>query len=215
VIGVVSDAIVGPLRSGTPPTIYLPLAQSAGIGVPGRTAVTVSVRAAAGSPSLLAPAVGAAIGRFNQRLAFSIRPLERDVTAALTRERVLAVLSSFFGGLALLLSALGLYGVTAHVATRRRVEIGIRLALGATRSGVVRLVIVRTLALTVVGLTAGVVASLWASTFVSSLLFGVRPRHPATIAAAGIVLMAVALLASAIPAIRAARTDPASALRQA
>jgi ABC-type antimicrobial peptide transport system permease subunit len=215
IAGVVDDSILGPLRSGAPPTVYFPLAQSAALGPPGRTTIAVSVRAAAESPASLAPAVGEALSQFNRRLSFSIRPLERDVTAAVTRERVLATLSSFFGALALLLSGLGLYGLTAHAATQRRPEIGIRLALGATRASVVRLVVARTLTLTAAGLVAGIVGSLWASRLVSSLLFGVEPRHPATIAVAGMVLLAVASLASALPAVRASRTDPANALREA
>jgi hypothetical protein len=215
IVGVVDDAIAGPLRSGAPPTIYIPLAQSANFGAPGRTTIAVTVRAAAGSPSLLAPAVAEVLGRFNRRLTFTMRPLERDVSAAVTRERVLAVLSSFFGGLALLLSAVGLYGVTAYAATRRRAEIGIRLALGATRARVVRLVLRRMLVVTIAGMVTGSIASLWASRFVASLLFGVPPRNPPTIAAAAAVLLSVAVLASGIPAIRASRTDPAKALREA
>jgi hypothetical protein len=215
IVGVADDMILGPLRSGTPPTIYFALAQSANLGPPGRTAIALSLRAATGSPALLASAVGNALGERSRRLTFSMRPLERDVTAAVTRERVLAVLASFFGGLALLLSALGLYGVTAHAATRRRAEIGIRLALGATRARVVRTVLLRTLLLTAAGLVGGLVASMWAARFVASLLFGVQPRNPSTIAGAALVLLFVAAVASGVPAIRASRIDPAKALREA
>ena len=163
----------------------------------------------------IAPAVADALTRFNSRLSFSCRPLEQDVSAALTQERLLAMLSSFFGGLALLLSALGLYGMTAHAAARRRTEIGIRLALGATPAGVIRLVLLRTVTLTGLGMLGGIAASAWASRFIASLLFGVQPRSPVTIAVAGLLLMVVAAIASAVPAWQAARTDPAGALREA
>jgi putative ABC transport system permease protein len=174
----------------------------------------VSVRAASGRPSLLAPGVDDALSRFNRRLTFSIRPLERDVTAAVTRERVVAMLSSFFGGLALLLSAIGLYGVTAYASARRRSEIGVRMALGASRGRVIQLILARTLGLTAGGVIAGVCVSLWASRFVASLLFGVEPRDVLALATAVLILTVVALLASAIPAARASRIDPARALRE-
>jgi ABC-type antimicrobial peptide transport system permease subunit len=124
-------------------------------------------------------------------------------------------MSSFFRGLALLLSALGLYGITAHAAARRRSEIGIRLALGATPTRVLRMVLLRTLTLTGVGMLVGVAASVWASRFIASLLFGVGPGSPVIIAAAALMLIGVAAIASAIPALRAARSDPAHALREA
>ena len=125
------------------------------------------------------------------------------------------MLSSFFGGLALLLSALGLYGMTAHAAARRRTEIGIRLALGATPMRVLRLVLLRTLTVIGLGMLVGIAASVWASRFIASLLFGVQPGSPVTIAAAGLILMVVAAVASAIPAVQASRSDPARALREA
>ena len=215
IVGVVTDTVFGPLRAGVRPAIYFPLAQSARLLAPGRTTIGVSVRSASGSPTLLASGVGDALSRFNRRLSFSARPLEQDVTAAVTQERLLAMMASFFGGLALLLSALGLYGMTAHAAARRRMEIGIRLALGATPIGVVRMVLARTLTLTAIGMLGGIAASVWASRFVASLLFGVQPGNPLTIAAAGLILIAVAAAASVIPAFHASRTDPASALREA
>jgi putative ABC transport system permease protein len=215
IVGVVSDAVVGPLRAGPRPTIYLPLAQSGGLGPPGRTSVSLSVRTAAGAPAALARGVAEALTRFDSGLSFSYRPIEQDIAVALTQERLLAALSGFFGGLALLLSALGLYGVTAYAAARRRSEIGIRLALGATRWRVVAMVLRRTLMLTVIGLLAGAAASLWASRFVAPLLYGVQPHNVSAVAAAGLLLAGVAALASAIPAVRASRIDPAQALRDA
>jgi predicted permease len=214
VVGVVTDAALGALRSGLRPAIYLPMAQSANQGPPGRTTIALSLRSASGAPAMLAPGVADALTRFNSRLSFSYRPLEQDVSAALTQERLLAILSSFFGGLALLLSALGLYGMTAHAAARRRTEIGIRLALGATPLRVLRLVLLRTLTVTGLGMLIGIAASVWASQFIASLLFGVQPGSPVTIAAAGLILMVVAAVASAIPAVQASRSDPASALRE-
>jgi predicted permease len=215
IVGVVTDAALGALRAGLRPSIYFPLAQSAGLGPPGRTTIALSLRSTSGSPALLAAGVGDALASLDRRLSFSSRPIEQDVKAALTQERLLAIMSSFFGGLALLLSALGLYGMTAHAAARRRSEIGIRLALGATPTRVLRMVLLRTLTVTGVGMVVGIAASIWASRFVASLLFGVQPGSPFTIAGAGLTLLAVAAVASAIPAARASRTDPARALREA
>jgi hypothetical protein len=215
IVGVVTDAALGALRVGVRPSIYVPLAQSAGFGPAVRTTIALSLRTASGSPAFLAPGVADALTTLDRRLSFSSRPIEQDVTAALTQERLLAIMSSFLGVLALLLSALGLYGMTAHAAARRRREIGIRLALGATPVRVLRLVVLRTLTVTGVGMLVGVAASVWASRFIASLLFGVPPGSPATIAAAGLGLLVVAAIASAIPAARASRTDPAQALREA
>ena len=215
IVGVVTDAALGALRVGLRPSIYFPLAQSAGLGPPGRTTIALSLRSTSGSPAFLAAGVADALIGFDRRLSFSSRPIEQDVKAALTQERLLAIMSSFFGGLALLLSALGLYGMTAHAAARRRSEIGIRLALGATPLRVLRMVLLRTLTVTGVGMLAGVAASIWASRFIASLLFDVQPGSPVTIGAAGLTLLVVAAVASMIPAARASRTDPARALREA
>jgi len=136
------------------------------------------------------------------------------VRAALRRERVVATLSTFFGGLALLLSAVGLYGVAWYSVTRRRVEIGIRLALGATPPAVIRLVLSRLILLVACGLALGAVVSIWASRFVAALLYGVDPRDPATIAVAAVTLGLVGVLAGAPAALRAALTDPALVLRR-
>jgi predicted permease len=213
IVGVTSDLVFGPLRAGARPVIYFPLSQSSGMVPPGRTTVAVSVRSAAGSPAALAPAVAGALTGVSRRLSFSYRPLEQDVAAALSRERLLAALSGFFAGLALMLCALGLYGVTAYATARRRTEIGIRLALGATPAKVVGLLMARVLMLTGAGIAAGVAVSMWASRFIAALLFDVQPRDPAAVGIAVAVLTVVAALATAGPAVRASTTDPAQALR--
>jgi putative ABC transport system permease protein len=214
VVGVVGDAIFGPLRSGPRPTIYFPLSQSATVGLPGRTVIALSVRPAAVRPALVAATIADALTKVDGRLSFSYRPLEQDVATALTQERLLAVLSGFFAGLALLLAALGLYGVTAYSAARRRTEIGIRMALGATPLRVIRLVLTRALLLTAFGIVAGVGLSVWISRFIATLLFGVQPQDATTMALAAVSLAAVATLATGIPAIRAALVSPARALRE-
>jgi predicted permease len=214
VVGVVGDAIFGPLRSGSRPTIYFPLAQSAVAGLPGRTVIALSVRPAAVRPALLAATIADALTKVDGRLSFSYRPLEQDIATALTQERLLALLSGFFAALALLLAALGLYGMTAYSAARRRTEIGIRIALGATPLRVVGLVLRRALLSTALGIVAGVGLSVWISRFIATLLFGVEPQDTATMALAAVSLAAVATLASGVPAIRAALVNPARALRE-
>src|SRR5437870_2770007 len=150
-------------------TMYLPIAQHdepdflRNIG-----AVNLSIAASAGPPAALAKRVAASIASVNPQLAVTFRPLDDQVNDSLARERVMATLAGFFGAVALLLAALGLYGVTAYAVARRRVEIGIRMALGAAPAGVVRLVLSRVTMLVAAGVAAGVGVSLWASTFVAS-----------------------------------------------
>jgi putative ABC transport system permease protein len=137
------------------------------------------------------------------------------VRSSLARERLLAMLSGFFGVLALALAALGLYGVVAYAVSRRRTEIGIRIALGASSTGVVRLVMRRVAVVVTIGVIAGGALALWASRFIAgTLLFGVQPTDAPTFTGAALTLVAVAGLASWLPAHRAARIDPASVLRE-
>lgn len=213
VVGVVADAVYGgSLRDGPPPTVYVPLAQSAGLTLP-RSSFRVSIRSV-DDPARMSPGVTAALRNVDPNLTFTFRPLQADVSAALAQERLVALLAAFFGGVALVLSAVGLYGVTSYAVMRRRGEIGIRLALGAQPAGVVRLVLLRIAALTVAGLAAGVLATLWLSRFIAPLLYGLEPRDPATLVASSVTLAAVAALAGWIPASRASRIDPAQVLRQ-
>ena len=136
------------------------------------------------------------------------------MNASLIQERIVAMLSGFFGGLALLLAALGLYGVTSYAVSRRRAEIGIRMALGAAPGSVVRLVLMRVTLLVAIGVVVGTGISIWASTFVTTLLFGLEPRDPVTLAGAAAVLAIVGATAGWLPAYRASRIDPANVLRE-
>ena len=123
------------------------------------------------------------------------------------------MLSGFFGVLALLLAALGLYGVTSYAVSRRRSEIGLRMALGAAPSGVVGMVLGRVALLVGLGVLVGLGTSFWASTLVAPLLYGLPPRDPLTMTAAALVLGTIGALAGWIPAWRASRIDPARVLR--
>ncbi len=173
----------------------------------------LNVRAASGSPALLARSVADAIGGVNHDLALTFRPLSDQVNASLTQERIVAMLSGFFGALALLLAGLGLYGVTSYAVSRRRTEIGIRMALGAAPQSVIRLVLARVSALVGIGIVVGTGVSFWASQFVSALLYGLEPRDPATLVGSAGVLAAVGAMAGWLPARRASRIDPAEVLR--
>jgi ABC-type antimicrobial peptide transport system permease subunit len=124
-------------------------------------------------------------------------------------------LAGFFGVLALLLAGLGLYGLTSYAVTQRRTEIGIRLALGARPRRVVGLVLSRVSLLVAIGVAIGAAISVWASKFVATLLYGLEPGDPVTLAGAIAVLAAIGALAGWVPASRAARIDPMDVLRDA
>jgi predicted permease len=210
IVGLVEDAVYRNVRVPAPPTMYLPFRQQPEPS----SRMSLSLRAASGSPALLIRPLAAALGGVSPDLTVTFRPLADQVKASLIQERMLAGLSGFFGGLALLLAGLGLYGVTAYGVTRRRAEVGIRLALGASPRGVVALVLRRVAWLVGLGVMAGTAASLWASRFVSALLYGLEPHDPATIAAAIGILAAVGTLAGWLPARRAAQLDPMRVLRE-
>src|SRR5262249_41664805 len=140
--------------------------------------ISISVRTASASPLTVTRSVASALTAVNKDVAFSFRALTDQIRASLIQERLVAVLGGFFGALALLLAALGLYGVTAYAVSRRRAEIGIRMALGAAPAGVVRLVLWRVTALVAIGVAIGTGISVWAAKFVSTLLFGLEPRDP-------------------------------------
>jgi predicted permease len=213
IIGVTSDAVYRSLREPIGPAMYEPLTQNdwpfplAGIAL--------SVRASAGSPAPLTRSVTAAITGVDANLAFSFRTLADQINASLTQERLLALLSGFFGALAMILAALGLYGVTAHTVNQRRMELGIRMALGAAPAGVVRLVMSRVAVLVFAGIVIGISVSEWLARFIASLLYGLEPRDPATLAAAAVLLAVCGGLAAWLPARRASRVDPATILRNA
>jgi putative ABC transport system permease protein len=176
--------------------------------------VTLIVRAASGPPAGLARGVGTAIARVDSTITITFTPLKQQVDAALVQERIMAIVSGAFGALALLLSALGLYGVTAYAVNRRRTEIGIRLAIGAAPARVVRLVLARVTILLGLGVVIGAGASVWASRLVAALLYGLEPRDPVTLVSSAAVLAAVGALAGWLPAYRASRIDPAEVLRE-
>jgi ABC-type antimicrobial peptide transport system permease subunit len=176
--------------------------------------VLLTIKAAPGRRAALERDVAAALTQADPTIAFTFGTFDQLVEATVAQERLIAMLSAFFGGLALLLAAVGLYGVVSHAVRARQTEIGLRMALGAAPSSIVQLVFQRVGVLIAVGLAFGLAGSLWAARFVEALLFQLEPRDPTTFAGAAAALIAVGLVAAWMPAWRAARLDPAAALRQ-
>jgi hypothetical protein len=215
VVGVVADALWS-LRDPVPPGLYVPLAQADQESLELRLdeqGLTLGVRASAETPAALRRDVTAAIGRVDPRLMLTFRSPAEHISASLAQERVIALVSGFFAVLALALAAVGLYGVTACAVARQRTEIGVRLALGGAPAEVMRLVLTRIARLVGGGALAGVAASVWLSSFLSALLYGVEPRDAATLGVAVLTVAAVAGLAASIPAYRASRIDLAHCFR--
>jgi predicted lysophospholipase L1 biosynthesis ABC-type transport system permease subunit len=205
IAGVVGDAHFMRLKEEQYPMLYMPFSQ------PGQ--VTFEVRAA-GNPMGFVGAVREVVRQLDSRLAMaSVETQGARIDREISQEITLARLCRLFAGLALSIACVGLYATVAFQVTRRTSEIGIRMALGAQRKGIVVLVLREVLAVSVVGLAVGVTAALWGSRFVASFLYGVRPRDPQALAVAVAMLLTAATLAGFVPARRASRIDPMSALR--
>jgi predicted permease len=211
VVGLVPTTKYGDVRDKPGPIAYFPEAQ---LPTPDMvlSEAQVFVRGS-GSLSSLAPAITAAAQGLSPSMLVRYRVMRADAEQSFLRERLMATLSAFFGALAALLATIGLYGVMSYVVARRRSEIGIRLALGAEPAGVVRMILGEAGAVLLAGLAAGTLLAIYAARVTSTLLFGVAPSDPATLAAAVAALAVVGLAASWLPARRASRIEPASALR--
>ena len=208
IIGLVKDTKYRSLREELTPIAFLAAAQD---DEPGRFAQFV-LRSPASLGALTA-AVKKAVAEVNPAIGIQFQSVQTQIWETLLQERLMAMLSSFFGFLAGLLAMIGLYGVISYAVSRRTNEIGIRMALGADRRVVVRLILREAVALLSVGLAAGVLLSLASVKTVSSMLFGLQPYDPVTIGLAVAILAGVGLAASYLPARRAAGVDPMEALR--
>jgi len=206
-VGEVKDSRVNDIHEEAPPTIYHSLTQDV-VDVESLTVRTF------GDPKQLIAAARDAVRSVDPNLPIGAAGTVAElVSNSLAQQRLIARLTTIFGALALGLACLGLYGVMSYTVAHRTGELGIRLALGATRPGVLWLVMRQSLALAGVGIAAGLSLSLLTTRSVSSLLFGLSPYDPATMLAAAAVLLLVSLASGLRPAWRAARVDPMVALR--
>jgi predicted permease len=207
IVGVVGDVKHSAIAEQTKPQIYVPYAQDSW------PFLALAVRGAAEGPSL-SPAIRQQIRSLDKTLPVGeLEPMERRVDASIAGNRFQAQLSALFAGLALLLATVGLSALLGHLVSQRTREIGIRKALGAQAVDIVRLVVGEALLLSALGLAIGLLAAFGLTCWLASLLFDVSPHDPATLAAACAVLLVGALIASYVPARRAAKVDPMVALR--
>jgi ABC-type antimicrobial peptide transport system permease subunit len=174
--------------------------------------VQVAVNSAIGPA--VRPGITAVMRDINPAITLEYSTMERLVSDSLVSERLMAALSGFFGGLAVLIATVGLYGVMSYVVARRRMEIGIRMALGADRGAVIRMVVADAGRLLAIGLAAGLALAVLGGRSARSLLYGLEPWDASTLALSAVSLGAVALLASWLPAYRASRVSPTAALRE-
>jgi predicted permease len=208
IVGVVENARYRDLRGPTRLAAYFPATQA-----PDRPSSFEVLVRTQGPPLALAPAVRQQIHAFHAALPVRFRSLAQEVSGALTNERLLAILSAFFGVVALVLGAVGLYGTVAYSVTQRTSEIGVRVALGASRTSILWLVMRQSVLLVGLGVAIGCAAAVSLTSFIATLVFGVQPTSLATLATAASVLATVALLSAWLPARRAASADPLRALR--
>ena len=208
VVGVIRDSKYQSAREEPSPIAFFPATQ-----IPQeRQAETFELRTGV-RPSALVSAVQAAVGEVNKQIPLEFHTLAEQVNDSLVRDRMLALLSGFFGALALLLAMIGLYGTLSYLVAQRQTEFGIRMALGAEAGAILRLVMRNVVSVLALGVVAGIAISLAATRVLRQLLFGLGPHDTVTMVAAVAVLSVVALFAGYLPARRATKVDPMVALR--
>jgi predicted permease len=208
VIGVVSNARIHNVRSPQLAAVYVDALQEGQLAHWGNLLIRTT-----GDPTAIVPEVGRLVNSMGHEYVFGAKTLKQADDQALLNERMTAALSEVFGGLALLVAAVGLYGLMAFAVTRRTHEIGIRMALGAPRRDVRSMVLGQTIRLVAIGIAIGVPCALAANRAVAHLLFGLSPDDPLTMAVVSLSLLLTGLAAGYIPAMRATKVDPMVALR--
>jgi len=204
ILGVVSDAKYQDLRSPIEPTMYVP---SSG----GNTSFEVRTRI---NPTAVAASIRSVVSQMDSNLpVFNVHTQAELIDRLLFQERMIAKLAGFFGILALVLACIGLYGLLSYEVSRRTREIGIRMALGAQRRGVLGLVVGQGIVLATTGAMVGIGVALGVTRYLKSMLYDIHANDPATIVGVAILLTLVAVAACYIPARRAMRVDPMVALR--
>jgi putative ABC transport system permease protein len=208
VVGVVADVRQDSPASSPGPTLYMPLVQHPYFG----NEVEVVLRSAV-SPTALIEPVRSRMRTLNPEVATNFTTMEAMVSDSIATPRLRMMLVGLFAGLALLLAMAGMYGVMSYVTSQRISEFGVRMAMGASRGSVLALVLGRAARMAALGVTVGLVLAVAAARVVSTMLFGLKPTDAITYAAVLAAVMPIVVLAAAIPAWRAARVDPAVALR--
>jgi predicted permease len=207
IVGIVADAKYDSVRDEAPPTMYVPYLQAR------MSNPVIAVRTASAQISVLKE-VRTVVSQIDANLPLmDISSQIEMVEQRFLQERVFALAYTLFGGLALLIAAIGLFGLMSYSVSRRTGEIGIRMALGAQRADVLRHVMGESLILVAIGVVIGVAVALWAGRLIATLLYGLTPTDVWTMVAAVVVMVVVSTVAGYLPARRASRVDPMIALR--
>jgi ABC-type antimicrobial peptide transport system permease subunit len=212
IVGVASDAVYRSLRDPAPPTMYVPADQALVGSMP--LYASISVRSIIGNATALIPSLRATLTPLDLNVTMTLDVMATYVQPWLIRDRVLAELSGLFALVALLLAAMGIFGLTSYSVERRRGELGVRLALGATPSRVRRMVLTRAVALTLAGTGVGLVPTLWVSRLLGPILYRVDAGDTTAFATGFVALTLAGVIAAWLPARRAARLDPSAVLRE-
>jgi len=211
VVGVAGDARYRNLRNAAPPTVYRPISQ---LPKSFEFLLTLNLEVWTATPApVIAGPVRELVKRLDSRAFINTQTFDSMINANLLSERLLTALSIAFGIIGLLLSAIGIYGLSAYSVVQRTSELGIRMALGATPRRILRLILSEHLRLLIIGLCAGLAVSVALTRFLRTWLFGVSATNPLLFFIALVVLSVIALLAAFVPALRAARLNPVVALR--